>query len=83
MSFYTYVLQSDDFKRNYYGSCHNMDERLNEHNKGKVKSTKPFKPWKIIYFEKFETRSEAYQRELFFKSIQGKLFLKDKKIIPS
>ena len=81
MPFFTYVLQSDTLNRNYYGSCHNLVERLSVHNKGKVKSTKAFKPWKIIYFEEFETRSEAYQRELFFKSSNGKLFLKEKGIL--
>ena len=81
MLFYAYVLRSLLFKRNYYGSCHDIDLRLKLHNAGKVKSTKPFRPWEVIYFETFETRSEAYQREIFFKSAEGKVFLRKKGII--
>ena len=81
MVYYAYVLESKKFSRNYYGSCQDIEERLKLHNLGKVKSTKPFRPWNVIYFETFETRSEAYQRELFFKSLEGKIFLRSKGLV--
>lgn len=71
MPFYTYILQSEKNGRRYFGSCENITTRLELHNAGKVRSTKAYIPYKLIYFEEFDTRSEAYKRELFFKTING------------
>jgi putative endonuclease len=79
--FYTYVLYSEKTQKHYYGSTKNVEYRLTEHNKGKVKFTNPHRPWKLLYFEEYRTRSEAYRRELFFKSIDGRNWLKSNKII--
>jgi len=54
---------------------------LKTHNSGKSRYTKGRRPWKIHYFEEYSTRSEAVQREKFFKSIDGFNFLKERKII--
>ncbi|BDQ03191.1 GIY-YIG nuclease family protein [Ignavibacterium sp.] len=80
--YFTYILKSIKTNRFYYGHTQNLSERLNYHNIGKVKSTKAFRPWIIHYFESFETRSEAYRRELFFKSKDGKEWLRANNIIP-
>ena len=58
-----------------------MVYRLKRHNQGKVRSTKAYIPWKVVYTEEYQTKSEAYQREMFFKSIDGYQFLKLKGII--
>ena len=78
--YYAYILKSLSDGKYYYGSCEDFEKRLLEHNAGKVKATKFRKPFAIYYFEKFETRSEAYKRELFFKSIDGYKWLKEQKI---
>ncbi|MCH8232818.1 MAG: GIY-YIG nuclease family protein [Bacteroidetes bacterium] len=54
---------------------------MEKHNSGRVRSTKAKRPLKLIYIEKFPTKSDAYRREMFFKSIDGYNFLKLKKII--
>ncbi len=77
----TYILRSEINRTHYYGHTKNLNDRLKRHNGGKVRSTKAKRPWGLIYSEKFETKSEAYQRELFFKSIDGYRFLKQNKII--
>jgi len=69
------------YDRHYYGHTSDMEKRLNRHNQGKVKSTKAYKPWKVIYTEEFSTKSEAYQREMFFKSIEGYKYLTRKGVI--
>jgi putative endonuclease len=79
--FYTYILRSQKTGKHYYGSCEDLEKRLKTHNAGKVKYTKPFIPWEIIYSEQFDTRSEAYRRELFFKTLTGWNWLKDKGIL--
>jgi putative endonuclease len=79
--FYCYVLKSLKDKKYYYGHTANLTLRLDIHNKGKVKSTKGRIPFILLYYEVFETKSEAAKRELFFKSINGYIFLKENKII--
>ena len=79
--FFTYILKSSVDQCHYYGHTKNLDERLEVHNKGRVRSTKGKRPWKVHYFESFDTKSEAYRRELYFKSIDGYNFLKKQKII--
>jgi putative endonuclease len=75
--FMVYAIKS--VKRNYIyvGISNNLSRRLDEHNDGKNKTTKPYKPFKLIYSESFKTRSEARKREIYFKSDSGKEFLKN------
>jgi putative endonuclease len=42
-----------------------------------VRYTKSKTPWKVVYTETYASKSEAYRRELFFKSIEGYKFLKE------
>ncbi len=56
----------------------NVEIRLNQHNSGKTKSTKGYKPWKLLFFEEFETRQEARKREKYLKSGIGKEYIKIK-----
>ena len=76
--FYVYVLKSIKTGRQYTGLTKDLDKRLANHNAGRTKSTKPYKPWKIIYFEKFEYKIDALNREKFLKTGQGRDFLKNK-----
>ncbi len=79
--FYTYILRSLRFNRHYIGHTENLTKRLESHNRGKVRSTKAYRPWEIIYYETFTTRSEAYQREKFFKTLEGRIWLKQRGIL--
>ncbi len=79
--FYAYILKSLKDGGFYYGSSNDLEERLKNHNSGKVKYTKGHKPYLLHYKESFETRREAMSREKFFKSIDGYIWLKSKKII--
>jgi putative endonuclease len=79
--YYTYILKSELNQSHYYGHTSDLKNRLKRHNAGKVRSTKAYRPWNLIYSEEFATKSEAYQREQFFKSIDGYNFLKEKGII--
>lgn len=44
MEYYVYVLRSIEFKRNYVGFTTNIENRLKQHNTGKTRSTKAYKP---------------------------------------
>jgi putative endonuclease len=75
--YYVYVLRSLSFNRLYKGFCSDLQKRLSEHNSGKTKSTKPFMPWMIAYYEEFNSINEAIARERFLKTAAGRRFLKN------
>ena len=79
--FYSYVLKSLEDYKYYYWHTTDLNLRLKEHNDGKVKSTKGRRPFIVHYYETFETKAEAVKRELFFKTINGYIFLKENKFI--
>jgi len=79
--FFTYILISLKDGKHYYGSTIDIQKRLNHHNSGKVKSTKHRKPFKLHYFEKYDTKKEAEVRERYFKSVDGYIWLKQNNII--
>jgi len=72
--FYCYVLQSQKTERRYVGSCENLAERIRRHNAGDSKATKHGVPWVLLHSESetFPTRSEAAQRERYYKSGRGR-----------
>ncbi|TKB98605.1 GIY-YIG nuclease family protein [Pedobacter cryophilus] len=72
-----YVLLSEVKKTRYVGFTSNLDRRLKEHNSGFNKSTKAYKPWKLVYKEIFELKLDARKRELYLKSGIGREFLND------
>ncbi len=57
------------------GLTHNLEDRLNRHNKGWEKTTRAYAPFKLIYSEDCDDRKSARQREKFLKSGIGKEFL--------
>jgi putative endonuclease len=76
--FYAYVLKSEKFDYFYKGHCKNLEQRLKEHNSGMTTSIRPYLPFKIVYFEEFQTVEEAILREKFLKTSSGRRFLKTK-----
>ena len=70
--YFVYAISS--LKRNYIyvGLTNNIERRLSEHNTGKNKTTKPYSPFVIIYFEECTSRIEARIKEKYFKSGIGK-----------
>ncbi len=61
--FFVYILKSIKFKKFYIGVTNNLSERIKQHNDGLTKATKPYCPWKYVYFEGYLSKKEAYQRE--------------------
>ncbi len=73
---YVYILKSQVDGFIYRGMSENPESRLNDHNRGKVKSTKPHRPYYKIYVEKCKNREEARKREKYLKSAAGRRFIK-------
>ncbi len=74
--FYNYVLQSLKNGNLYVGYTIDLRKRLKEHNQGLNKSTKPSRPWKIIYYEACLNEEDAKRRENYLKTSQGQRLLK-------
>ncbi len=73
--FYVYILRSLSNNKLYTGHTNNLENRINAHNTGKSKYTKGRGPWKLMYFEEFESRGEAMKREKFLKTGKGRELL--------
>jgi putative endonuclease len=71
--YYVYVLKSDAHDRIYIGFSNDVDMRLKQHNAGKTKSTKAYRPWKLIHTEEFPDRVSARKRE---KQIQASGYIR-------
>ena len=72
-----YAIQSEVDSRIYVGFTGNIENRLKWHEQGKTRSTKGFRPWKLIYTENVKDRVTARKREVYLKSGCGKEFLKE------
>ena len=69
--FYVYVLLSMKDRKFYIGFTNNLKNRLSQHAKGEVVSTKKRRPFKLIHYEYFINESDAKAREVFLKSGGG------------
>ena len=61
--YFVYILKSKKNKQLYVGCTNNLRERLREHNNGLVKSTRPYVPWRLVYYEAYLSKEEAFRRE--------------------
>ena len=69
VKYYVYVIGS--YKKSklttYVGYAKNLKERINLHNRGKGAKFTRGRKWKMIYKEKYLTKSEAISREYYIK----------------
>ncbi|NUQ81660.1 MAG: GIY-YIG nuclease family protein [Bacteroidetes bacterium] len=66
--YYCYILFSSKTGRFYIGSAADLETRLNHHNAGYDKSTRPGRPWELVWSNQYQTRSEACRKERLIKS---------------
>ena len=71
-----YVIKSEERNYTYIGLTNNLNRRFREHNEGKNKTTKPYRPFTLVLSEQFETRPEAREREKYLKSGIGRDYIK-------
>ena len=61
--YFVYFLKSLKSAKFYIGYTSDLKKRLVEHNSRKNCSTKEDTPWKLIYYEAFESERDALMRE--------------------
>ncbi|OGD90364.1 hypothetical protein A3D07_00740 [Candidatus Curtissbacteria bacterium RIFCSPHIGHO2_02_FULL_42_15] len=73
--YYVYVLHNPQKNFIYIGYSENLKKRFQEHNAGEVKSTKAYRPLKLIFYEAYLIKSDAKRREMYLKSNKGRTTL--------
>ena len=68
MIYYVYMLLSKSVKPiTYIGYTNNLKKRISLHNSGKGAKFTRGRKWKLIYKEKFRSKSKAISREYYIK----------------
>ena len=73
--YYVYILKSLKTERFYIGYSNDIQARLVRHNAGATPSTKSGRPWRIVYYEKFSTKTDAIKREREIKKQKSREYI--------
>lgn len=74
MMYYVYVIEGP--KQFYIGSTNDLRRRLKEHQADQSQATKYRGPWKLVYYEASESKTDALTREKYLKTAWGKRYLR-------
>ena len=72
MFYYVYILRSLKDSSLYIGYTSDLRKRIKDHNSGKNLATKPYIPYKLIFYEAFLNRIDAINREGYLKNGYGR-----------
>jgi len=78
MFYYVYVLRSLKDSKLYIGHTKDLQNRVKEHNRGKVTSTKLRAPFELLYYEACRNLNDALHREKYLKTSYGHRYLKNR-----
>ena len=69
MTYFVYLIGNYKKSRliTYVGYTNNLKKRLNLHNTGRGAKFTKGRTWKLLYFEKIQTKKEAISREYYIK----------------
>ena len=73
--FYLYILQSLKDNSFYIGVTHNLEKRIEFHNKGLQRYTKKKVPWKLVYYEIYKDKTSALKREREIKKKKSRKYI--------
>lgn len=79
--YFVYILKSEKDDSLYIGYTSDLKRRFIEHNEGLALSTKHKRPYKLIFYEAFQDKRDAKNRESYLKSGWG--FRSIKKMLKS
>ncbi len=71
-----YVLLSEKDQQLYIGFTEDLAQRFADHCTGRVPSTSPRRPLKLIHAEHYVAKGDALRREQYFKTSKGKRALR-------
>jgi putative endonuclease len=74
--YYVYVLKSDRDGHLYIGYTKDLRKRFQDHQNGKVPSTKSRIPLELVFYEGYKAMADAKRREKYLKTSKGKSSLR-------
>jgi putative endonuclease len=74
MRYSVYILKSEKDESFYIGYSEDILKRLEKHNSSKTGYTSTKKPWKLVYTEGFDNKTDAIKREKFLKRQKNSTF---------
>ena len=78
MSFFVYILYSKSLDKYYVGHTGGvLSERLKKHLSDHKGFTAKAKDWQIVFREKFNSKTEAYHREMAIKKRKSRKYLEE------
>ena len=72
---YVYILYSAKSDRFYVGSTNNLNDRIQRHNSGRSKYTKPGGPWELVYSKEYATKADAVKAEMYIKAQKSRNYI--------
>ncbi len=78
--YHVYVLISENNNSFYVGYTKDIERRVQQHNRGEVKYTQVYRPWRLVYYESYLVLEDAKTREKNLKYF-GRAFTNLKKRI--
>ena len=76
MEYLVYILFSKKYNKTYVGFTSSLIERFKSHNELATKGyTIKFRPWKVVYLEVYNSKTEAMKREKWLKIGNGRIFI--------
>jgi len=74
---FVYIIYSEKINKYYVGVTDDLDWRLERHNMGWGKYTKRGIPWRLVYYETYETKSDALKREKEIKQKKSRTYIEN------
>ena len=75
MVYFVYILQSERDGSYYVGFTSDLEDRMRRHNEGRSVYTRAKVPWKLIYHEIVDSKSEAMNREKEIKAKKNRDYI--------
>ena len=61
--YYVYLIKNKITKEIYIGYTNDLKQRFKDHNQGRVISTKNRRPFILVYYEAYNSKRDAQERE--------------------
>nr|MBI1229636.1 GIY-YIG nuclease family protein [Cytophagales bacterium] len=77
MPYFVYIIQSKLDGTYYIGASKDPYDRLEKHNRPHKGFTARKQPWKLVYTEAFESKTQALKRENYLKKLKSRSLLEE------
>ncbi len=72
---FVYIIYSKKIDKLYIGTTSNLEHRLKQHNSNQSNYTKNKGEWVLLYYETFQSKTEALKREKQIKAWKSRKYI--------